>query len=42
MVTSKQIRLSVEMEEERRARLELPNGSGWPWRQGKKEEQKKK
>ena len=31
VVASKQLRLAVEIEEERRARLmQLPNGSGWP------------
>ena len=41
MVATKQLRLAVETEEERRARLEKIVGSGWPWRQRKKEEQKK-
>ena len=67
VVASKQLRLAVETEEERRARLEndatikqlslamemngerkarlekmvAPYSSGWPWRQRKKEEQKK-
>ena len=35
MVTNKQLRLAVETEEERTARLEN-NGSGWPWRRRKK------
>ena len=40
VVASKQHSLAVEMDEEKRAKLEmnqLPNGSGWPWRQTKKE-----
>ena len=38
---SKQLRLAVETEEERRARrmMQLPNCSGWPWRRTKKEKQ---
>ena len=34
VVASKQLRLALETEEERTARLEndAPNGSGWPWR----------
>ena len=39
VVANKQHRLVLETEEERRARLEnvqLPNGSGWPWRRRKK------
>ena len=38
MVTSKQLRLAIEMEEERRARLEndAANGLGWPWSRTKK------
>ena len=39
VVASKQLRLAMDTEEERRARLHLPNGSGWPWRQTKKEKQ---
>ena len=44
VVSTKQLRLAMEKEEERRARLEnsmvqLPNGSGWPWRWTKKEKQ---
>ena len=39
MVTSKQLRLAVETEEDRRAKLELPNNSGWPLRQAMKEKQ---
>ena len=38
VVDSEQLRLAVEAEEERRARLEqLPNCSVWPWRLTKKE-----
>ena len=40
VVPSKQLRLAVRTEEERRARpesVQLPNGSGWPWRWTKKE-----
>ena len=36
VVASKQLRSAMETEEERRARLQLPN---WPWRQTKKEKQ---
>ena len=42
VVASKQLRLAVKTEEERRARLEndaATNGSGWPWRRTKKEKQ---
>ena len=42
VVASKQLRLAVKTEEERRPRLsmmQLPNGSGWPWRRTKKEKQ---
>ena len=42
---TKRLRLAMEMDEERKARLGnwwLPHSSGWPWRQRKKEEQKKK
>ena len=40
-----QLRLAMEMDEERKARLGnwwLPHSSGWPWRLRKEEEQKKK
>ena len=39
---TKQFRLAMEIDEERKARWrrwQLPHSSGWPWRQRKKEEQ---
>ena len=43
---TKQFSLAMEMDEERKARLEkmvaTTHSSGWPWRQRKKEEQKKR
>ena len=39
VVASKQFGLTVETEEERRAMMQLPNGSGWPWSWMKKEKQ---
>ena len=40
VVASKQLRLAVETEEEEEQdwrMMQLPNGSGWPWRWTKKE-----
>ena len=37
VVASKQLSLAVEMDEAKLEMNQLPNGSGWPWRQTKKE-----
>ena len=42
VIASKQLKLAVETDEERRGRVEndaATNGSGWPWRRKKKEKQ---
>ena len=42
VVASKQLRLAVETEEREeqdRIMIQLPNGSGWPWRRMKEEKQ---
>ena len=39
VVASKQLRLAVLTEEQNWRMMQLPNGSGWPWRRTKKEKQ---
>ena len=39
VVASKQLRLALETEEQDWRMMQLPNGSGWPWRWTKKEKQ---
>ena len=39
VVASKQLGLAVETEEQDWRMMQLPNGSGWPWRWTKKEKQ---
>ena len=39
VVASKQLRLAMETEEQDWRMMQLPNGSGWPWRLTKKEKQ---